>query len=155
MQWEIIEIHNGWWSWNTRQRVTVSSENFQNYPDKKNPLEDRYPLRGKTSFLRICPVNCINSTCSSVFARFTLNVPYALQWATKCLQNCPSPDGGSGLPPNPWFSGPTKVHNPNGMSIGSAVWHSARCDPPTDSQTMLNCRNRPHSVSAHWRQNRS
>ena len=105
---------------NTRQRVTISSENFQNYPDKNNALEDRYTLGGKTSFLWICPANYISSTCSSVFARLTLNVPYALQWATKCLHNCPSPDGGSGLPPNPSFSGP-KVHNQNGMSIGSAV----------------------------------
>ena len=68
-----------------------------------------------------CPANCINSTCSFVFARHTLNVPYDLQWTTKCSQIALSPDGGSALPPNPWFSGPTKVHNPNGISIGSAV----------------------------------
>jgi len=30
--------------------------------------------------------------------------------------------GGSGTPSNPWFPGPTRVLNPNGISIGSAVF---------------------------------
>jgi len=34
----------------------------------------------------------------------------------------PLPLGGSWLPPNTWFLGPTQVHNPNGISISLAVF---------------------------------
>ena len=33
----------------------------------------------------------------------------------------PLPLGGSGSPPNAWFLGPGRVHNPNGIAIPSAV----------------------------------
>ena len=38
-------------------------------------------------------------------------------------QNCPFP-WGIWTPSNTWFLGPTRVLNPNGISIGSAVLHS-------------------------------
>ena len=38
------------------------------------------------------------------------------------LQNCTPSRGRSGLPSNSWFLGPTRVHNPNGISISSAVF---------------------------------
>jgi len=45
------------------------------------------------------------------------------------------PIGGSGPPSNTWFSGPTRVINPNGISIGAAVfvWLTS----VTDRQTTL------------------
>jgi len=48
-------------------------------------------------------------------------------------QNCPS-DEVSGPPSNTWFPGPTQVLNPNGISIGSAVFAgiTSVTDRPTD-----------------------
>ena len=43
------------------------------------------------------------------------------------------PMGGSGLPSNSWFLGPIQAHNPNGISIGSAVF--AGLTTVTDRQT--------------------
>ena len=45
--------------------------------------------------------------------------------------------GGSGPPSNTWFSGPTQVLNPNGISIGSAVLAglTSVTDRPTDHAT--------------------
>ena len=45
--------------------------------------------------------------------------------------------GGSGPLSNTWFLGPTQVRNPNGMSIGSAVFAELTIviDRPTDRQT--------------------
>jgi len=47
-------------------------------------------------------------------------------------QNCPF-HGGSGLPSNTWFLGPSRVFNPNSTSIGSAI--SAGLTTVTDRQT--------------------
>ena len=42
-------------------------------------------------------------------------------------------------PTNTWFLGPTRVHNPDGISIGSAVFAGLTIvtDRPTDRQTTL------------------
>ena len=47
--------------------------------------------------------------------------------------------GGSGPPSNTWFLGPTRVPNPNGISIGAAVFAglTSVTDRPTDRQTTL------------------
>ena len=48
--------------------------------------------------------------------------------------------GGSGPHSNTWFPGPTQVLNPNGISIGSAVFAgltSVTDRPVTDRQTTL------------------
>jgi len=58
---------------------------------------------------------------------FTMGRPFPLKIA-------PS-HGGSGPPSNTWFLGPTRVHNPNGISIGSAVF--AGLTSVTDRQTTL------------------
>ena len=51
----------------------------------------------------------------------TAACPYTLQWdASFPLKIAPS-HGGSGPPSNTWFLGLTRVLNPNGISIGSAV----------------------------------
>ena len=42
---------------------------------------------------------------------------------------------GSGLPSNTWFPGPTRAHNPNSISNGSAVF--AGLTSETDQQTTL------------------
>ena len=59
-------------------------------------------------------------------------------------QNCPFP-WGCGLPSNTWFPEPTRVFNPNSISIGSAVFAGLttvtdqqtnwQTDRPTDRQT--------------------
>ena len=45
--------------------------------------------------------------------------------------------GGSGPPSNTRFPGPTQVHNPNGMLIGSAIFAglTSVTDRPTDRRT--------------------
>ena len=43
----------------------------------------------------------------------------------------PLPPGGSGPPSNMWFSGPNRVQNPNGISIGSAVFAELRKNEET------------------------
>jgi len=51
-------------------------------------------------------------------------------------QNCPFP-WRSGPPSNPWFLGPTRILNPNGISIGAAVFAglTSVADRPTDRPT--------------------
>jgi len=61
---------------------------------------------------------------------------------------CPSPSklplrmGRSRPPSNTWFLGPTRVHNPNGTSIGFAVLQGLR--KQRDRPQYSVCNNRPH-----------
>jgi len=53
----------------------------------------------------------------------TVECPYTLQWdAHSPSKICPFPLGGSEPPSNTWSLGPTQVLNPNGISIGSAIF---------------------------------
>jgi len=58
----------------------------------------------------------------------------------------PLPMGGSGHPSNTGFPGPTRVLNPNGISIGSAVFpgFTGVTDPQTDRPRYSVGNNRPH-----------
>jgi len=70
----------------------------------------------------------------------TAECPYALQWdAPFPLKIAPFSMGESGLPCNTWFPGPTRVTNPNGISISSAVFAglTSVTDRQTDRQTTL------------------
>jgi len=58
-------------------------------------------------------------TGSAVYAQLTAESLYALQWGT-VPQISPFP-WGSGLPSNSWFLGPVQAHNPNGITIVSAL----------------------------------
>jgi len=60
-------------------------------------------------------------------------------WGTH--KKFPLPLHVSGPPPNTWFLGPTRVHNPNGISIGSAVF--ARLKFVINRQTY-----RPHYINS-------
>ena len=62
----------------------------------------------------------------------TAECPYTLQWDALPLKIVPS-HGGSGPPSNTWFPGPSRVLNPNSISIGSAVF--AGLTSVTDRQT--------------------
>jgi len=66
---------------------------------------------------------------SALFAEMTAECPYTLQRDAPSPQNCPFP-WGCGPASNTWFHGPTPVLNPNGISIGSAVF--ARVTSVTD-----------------------
>jgi len=68
----------------------------------------------------------------------TAERPYTLQWdAPLPLKVLPLSMSGSGPPSNTWFPGPTRVLNPNGISIGSAVFArlTSVTDRPTDQAT--------------------
>jgi len=72
---------------------------------------------------------------SAIFAQMTVGCPYTLQWDAPFLQKLPLPMGGSGPPCNTWFPGPTRVLNPNGILIGSAIF--AGLTSVTERQTTL------------------
>jgi len=59
---------------------------------------------------------------STVFAQVTTECPYTLQWDASSPSKLPLPMVGSGHVSNTLFPGNTKVTNPNGISIGSAVF---------------------------------
>ena len=61
---------------------------------------------------------------------------------------------GSGPPSNTWFLGPTRVHLPNGISIGSAVLQgspSLQTERQTDRPHYSVSNNRPHLRSTEMR----
>jgi len=70
---------------------------------------------------------------SAVFAQGTAECPYTLQRDAPPPSKLPIPMGVSGPPSNTWFLVRTRVHNPNGISIGSAVF--AGLTSVTDRQT--------------------
>jgi len=74
------------------------------------------------------------SISSAIFAQMTTQCPYTLQWATPSPSKLPLPIlWGMWTPSNTWFLGPTRVLNPNGISIGSAIF--AGLTTVTDWQT--------------------
>jgi len=79
---------------------------------------------------------------SAVFAQVTAQRHHTLQWAAPSRSKLLLLMGGSGPRPNIWFLGPTRVLNPNGISIGSAyfagftgVTDRQSTDRPTDHST--------------------
>jgi len=99
-----------------------------------------YGLPSNTRFLwRIQAHNPSSiSIISAVFVQLTPKCPYTLQWDTPFASKLPLSIGGSGPPSNTWFPVPTWLHNPNSISIGSAIFAglTSVTDWPTD---------RPHS----------
>ena len=83
---------------------------------------------------------------SAVFAQMTAECPYALQGeAPFPFKITPFPWGIWTLS-NTWFPGPTRVLNPNGISIGSAILAglTSVTDRQTDRQTRYSVgNNRP------------
>jgi len=63
--------------------------------------------------------------------------------------------GGSEPSFNTWFLEPTRVHNPNSISIGSAIFAGLMImtDRPTDRWRYFVCNNRPHLRSTVMRPN--
>jgi len=60
-----------------------------------------------------------------MFAQMTVHIecPYTLQWDAHSPEKiCPFSWGGIWTPSNTWFPGHTQVLNPNGSSIGAAVF---------------------------------
>jgi len=77
--------------------------------------------------------NCI-SVSSAVFAQFMAESPCTLQWAGAFHVKIACSHWGQ--PPNMCFLWPTQVHNPNGISIGSAIFAGLKIfDRPTDHAT--------------------
>jgi len=73
---------------------------------------------------------------------FTMGCPFPLKIALS--------HRGIWVPSNACFLGRTRLHNPNGISIGSAVFaglttvSGRSTDPPTDRPRYSACNNRPH-----------
>jgi len=85
---------------------------------------------------------------SAVFAGFTVERPYTLQWAALSPKNCPW----SGPPSNTWFLGPIRVLNANGylnrfgrfVAGLTTVTEDRPADRQTDRPRCSVCNNRPH-----------
>ena len=77
--------------------------------------------------------SCFCTDDRRVSPYFTMGCPFKISpshWGSEPLSNT-------------WFLGPTQVLNPNGISIGSAVF--AGLTSVTDGQTtVLSCDNKPH-----------
>jgi len=76
---------------------------------------------------------------SAVYAQMAAECPYTLQWdAPSPLKIAPFRVG-IWTPSNTWFPGPTRVHNRNSISIGSAVFAglTSVTDQQTSGQTTL------------------
>jgi len=72
---------------------------------------------------------------SAVFAQMTAECPYTSQWhAPFAIQNCPFPWWDLDPLLNRWFPGPTRVRNPDGISVGLAVF--AELTSVTNRQTV-------------------
>jgi len=69
----------------------------------------------------------------SSFAQLTAKSPYTLQWAPLSPKIAPS-HGGSGTPSITWFLGLFWAHNPNGITIGSAVFAQMTAECPYNVQ---------------------
>ena len=87
------------------------------------------------------PIRAHNSNSisigSAVFAQMTAGCPYTLQWGPLFPLKIAPSHGGMWTPSNTWFLGPTRVLNPNGTSIGAAVFGglTSVTDRPTDRST--------------------
>jgi len=74
------------------------------------------------------------------FSRFRTgdrDCSYTLQWDAPFPSKLPLPIGGSGLPSNTWFLGPTRVLNSNGISIGAAAFAGITSVTDRQRQTTL------------------
>jgi len=94
-----------------------------------------------TCFLGPIQVHVQNSISigSTIFAQLTAGSPYTLQWAAHCPPKIAPSHRVSGPQSNTWSLRPTRVQNPNGISIDSAIFAELTnvTDRPTDRQTML------------------
>jgi len=59
---------------------------------------------------------------SAVFPQEIAEGLYTLQWDAPFPLKIAPFHGGSGPPSNTWFLGPTPILNPNGISIGAAIF---------------------------------
>jgi len=107
--------------WPLQQRLPV----LLNGPD--NPQKSPIPLEGSASpsntwFLGSTGVFIQNgiSIGSDVFTQLTV-VSHYFTMGRYISPKLPIPIGGSSLPCNTWYRGPTRVITPNGTSIGSSV----------------------------------
>ena len=121
-----------------------------------NGIRQVAPLRTppNTCFLGPSQVHSPNSISigSAVFctSRGT-ECPYTLQWSAPFpTQNCPFLCG-VWAPSNTWFLEPNRAHNPNGISIGSAVLQGLllwQTDRRTDRLRYSVGNNRSHLADA-------
>jgi len=88
--------------------------------DSLGPSEPQ-PKRHLDRFSRFC----------TDYRRVSLCVTMGANFPQKLLLSM----GGSGPPSNTWFSGPTRVLNPNDISIGSAILQGSLISSVTDRQT--------------------
>jgi len=92
-------------------------------------------VNSNTWFLR--PIQAHNpngiSVSSAVFGQMTAECPYTSQWVASFPLKIGPSQGGTWTPSNTWFFRAIRVLNPNGISIGSAIF--VRLTTVTERQT--------------------
>jgi len=63
-----------------------------------------------------------SQSVQTFFAQMTAECHYTLQWGAPLPLKIAPPQGGSGPSSNTWFLRPTRVLNPNSISIGAAIF---------------------------------
>jgi len=79
-----------------------------------------------------------------------------LDWLPFTLKNCPFPlYVGNWTPSNTWFLGPTQIHSPNGISIGSSHLQGSQfmTDRQTDHATVCCSKRLQEANAAMWPKN--
>ena len=96
------------------------------YNGRPYPPELPFPMRGSGPHLTHDSLRAQNpkgtSICSAVFAQLIAECLYTLQWFTRFCLKIAHSHGGIWTPCNTWFLGPTRILNPNGNSVASAVF---------------------------------
>ena len=89
----------------------------------------------------VFPPNCM-WIGSAVSMQLSRESTYTLQWGWICPPKLPLPLGD---PPNVWLLVPTRVHNPSGISIGSAIFAGLTVvsNWQTHRQTMIHTHTHP------------
>ena len=116
--WHLLAQKHCWWL-NDTCCCVLSSNAACSLNGWEIPLKMPLSVRKQGPHLIVVP--WAHTSPHDVFAGLTLRVPYTLLWAGPFFTP-KLPPVGSVPPPNTWFLGPTRVHAPNGTSIGSVVF---------------------------------
>jgi len=125
------------------RRRTLTIQSYSPCTGNVDPIQHKRSWTTRVRTLNSIPIG------SAVFAQLMAESPIYFTKNHSRLKVAPLP-GASGLPSNTWFLGPTRVHKPNAIYIGSAVISGLTIvtdrptDRPTDRQRYSVCNNRPH-----------
>jgi len=135
--WSSEMVHGTGWYWSCYNNLQGA---FKKFVDWHSYSEERY-VRHILSLFSIVSRNwhvlglVFLQSSDSVATR---HLPWDITYSLKIIRS----HGGYGPTSNTWFLWPTRVHNSNSISIGSAIFAGlvlCQTNRLTDGQTMLLC----------------